>query len=345
MRVVPPLGPDRSSPHRQESPKLMPFETNWVATVPARAALAGNPSDGYGGRVVATVIPQMEATVSVRPSSGFRVGEASFVTTDHLPPFDVADDAALFLASMEIAARQWTVAPCTLEWQTSIPRSIGLSGSSALVIATLRALAEANQQVIEPHRLPQMALAAEKLLGITAGLQDRVVQTYGGIQDMTFPSRSGSSRREDPGFTQQTLAPRRELDLAILYDTSASEPSQVFHGELRDRYDDGDQSVRRAMRELALAAETAARSIATGDLKQLGVAMNESFDLRAGMSDLSPSHVRLIELVRSCGLPANYAGSGGAVVALLSSNKGADRLAALAQREGLGLSRWTARTA
>ncbi len=342
MRIVPPTGPDRSVPHRQESLKLMPFDPLSADAVshhaPARAALAGNPSDGYDGRVVATVITQMSATVTVAPSDTFRVGDTTFATTDNLPPYDQTGDAALFVASIAIAARRWQVTPCTIQWTTTIPRSVGLSGSSALVIATLKALAEHDQQQLDPQQLPSMALAAEKLLGITAGLQDRVVQTFGGLQDMTFPRRPA---RGEAAFTQRLLSPRRELELAVLYDTSAAEPSQVFHGELRQRYDDGDQSVRTAMRSLARAAETASRAVEAGDLRALGVAMNESYDLRAGMSDLSPSHVRLIELVRSCGLAANYAGSGGSVVALITSTAGRDRLAALADQQKLGLHRWT----
>ncbi len=312
--------------------------TTFSATVPARVALAGNPSDGYGGRVVATVVPHLEASVSVEHGTSFQVDGLEFATIDDLAANDnLADtgDAALFLASLVVAARRWPVSPCSVRWATSIPRSVGLSGSSALVIATLQTLAAANEQTIEPAQMPQMALAVEKLLGITAGLQDRVVQTFGGIQGMTF-----ARRNERPPFTTRTLQPRRDLDLVVLYDTAAAEPSQTYHGELRQRYDGGDRDVQNAMRALARMADTAERSIETGDLKQLGLAMNESYDLRASISDLSPSHARLIDLARSCGLAANYAGSGGAIVGLAATVAAGDQLASAAVREHLGFHRW-----
>ena len=56
-----------------------------IATVPARAALAGNPSDGYGGAVLAVPIRELSATVRVCRSETFVIespaGEAT--PTDH----------------------------------------------------------------------------------------------------------------------------------------------------------------------------------------------------------------------------------------------------------------------
>lgn len=314
--------------------------TIFSATVPARAAVAGNPSDGYGGRVVAVVVPQLEATVTVELSKNFQVGQVNFGHIDRLQTLGNLHglgDNALFLATLRVAATLWRVSPCTIRWSTTIPRSVGLAGSSALVLATLRALAEANGQRIDTQSLPHLALDAERAIGITAGLQDRVVQTFGGLQTMDFQKDPVTKR----AFTQRQVKPRRALDVAVVYDVDSSEPSQVFHGGLRQRYDDGDPAVKNAMRALARAADTATRSIETGDMRQLGAAMNQSFDIRAGISDLSRSHVRLIEIARSCGAPANFAGSGGAIVSVLSTASIGTQLQSIAQREGLGFYRWT----
>lgn len=85
-----------------------------------------------------------------------------------------------------------------LSYETCIPRQSGLSGSSALVLAALQCLAEihgVDDRGLSPHDLPFLALEAEQDLGITAGLQDRIIQTYGGCLYMEF-SRPGRPRYE-----------------------------------------------------------------------------------------------------------------------------------------------------
>src|SRR5438477_3723375 len=84
----------------------------------ARAALAGNPSDLYGGAVLAVTLPSLTAHVVAEPADELVVEPQN--------------------ALVEAAARRLG-ATAKLAWSTTIPRSVGLGGSSALVIATLRA--------------------------------------------------------------------------------------------------------------------------------------------------------------------------------------------------------------
>ena len=68
----------------------------------------------------------------------------------------------------------------TLEYDTTIPRQVGLAGSSAIVTATLKCLMEFFNLGVKdiPKELqPKFILDVEKEeLKINAGLQDRVVQ-------------------------------------------------------------------------------------------------------------------------------------------------------------------------
>ena len=59
----------------------------------------------------------------------------------------------------------------------------GLSGSSAIVCAALSCLLDFFdvRHLIKVEVRPNLVLAAEKELGIVAGLQDRVAQVYGGL--------------------------------------------------------------------------------------------------------------------------------------------------------------------
>jgi glucuronokinase len=67
----------------------------------------------------------------------------------------------------------------TMSYTTDIPRQVGLAGSSAIVVAALQCLLTwmglGEAHVPKRHR-PTIALEAERMLGITAGLQDRVIQ-------------------------------------------------------------------------------------------------------------------------------------------------------------------------
>lgn len=69
---------------------------------------------------------------------------------------------------------------------------MGLSGSSAIIVATFRSILRyynltIDDLKIEKERFPEVILNIEKEeLGISAGLQDRVIQTYGGLVHMDF---------------------------------------------------------------------------------------------------------------------------------------------------------------
>src|ERR1700727_331119 len=90
----------------------------------ARAALAGNPSDGYGGAVLALALPARRATA--------RAWRSEAAAGD--PPAElVTATVARCTAELGPAARAVT----SVAWDTSIPRAVGLGGSSAIVVATL----------------------------------------------------------------------------------------------------------------------------------------------------------------------------------------------------------------
>lgn len=59
----------------------------------------------------------------------------------------------------------------------------GLSGSSGIVCAALNCFLDFYKvrHLIRVEERPNLILAAEKELGIVAGLQDRVAQVYGGL--------------------------------------------------------------------------------------------------------------------------------------------------------------------
>jgi glucuronokinase len=259
---------------------------------PARASLAGNPSDGYGGAVLALALQTWSAQAWAHAAQRLTITPAS----------------PLVQATVERFARE--VVPAALRtdvrWETSIPREVGLASSSALVIATLRALSEVYEVELPPDRLAELALAVElEELGIQAGPQDRVAQAYGGLTFMDF-SGQGEYERLDQGL----LPP-----LLVAWRPEAGGNSGDTHAGLRDRHAAGERRVREAIERLAQMAWEARAGLLEGDLERFGRAMDTTLDLRARIIELDPRCLEMVQAVRGCGASANYTGSGGAIVA------------------------------
>jgi glucuronokinase len=273
----------------------------------ARAALAGNPSDGYGGATLAVVVRDFAAEVEASPAGGPRI----------------EPESRLVRATVERFRRELApeAPPAALRIRTTIPRAVGLGGSSAIVIATVRALGALHGVALPPDELASFALAVEiEELGIAAGLQDRVAQAYGGLTFMDF--RSGVYEPLDPGL----LPP-----LFLAWNLDASGPSGVTHSDLRARYERGDPAVLTALEELAEHARAARGALLAGDHGAFAGCLDASFDARRRMLTLDERHVAMIELARTRGASANYTGSGGAIVGCCEDDgQRAEVIAALA---------------
>jgi glucuronokinase len=262
----------------------------------------GNPSDGYGGRTIAFTFRELYADVTVAQSSRLMIDA------------ERGEGALLRAAFARFASHCFDTGanprPCTLSVRSSIPGEVGLAGSSAIVIAALRALAQFNQVTIAEVELPTVALAVEEDLEIPAGLQDRVTQVYEGLVYMDFEPQllaangHGVYERIDATLLKHAY---------VAWCPRMSVHSAGFHRELRRRFRAGDTQTVTALGEIAELAKQARAAFVSGDLRALQPLVNANFDLRRRLGPLEPHHVRMIEVARSTGASANYAGSGGAI--------------------------------
>jgi glucuronokinase len=169
----------------------------------------GNPSDGFFGRTISACISNFFCVVNLIPKSdphdsSITLGNAdcvSFASIDSCSKVCQKNgyygSSRLFLATLKLfnafcAQQMINMNRCgfTIFYNTSIPRQVGLAGSSALVTALIKALVQyydIPESVLPLHLQANMALSAERdELGISAGYQDRVVQIYGGVISMNF---------------------------------------------------------------------------------------------------------------------------------------------------------------
>jgi glucuronokinase len=256
----------------------------------ARAALAGNPSDAYGGATLAVVVRDFRAEAEAEPAATASVAPESGLVRATVSRFE-----------RELAPE---APPAAVRWRTSVPRTVGLGGSSAIVIATVRALCRLHRISLGPAELATFALAVEtEDLGIAAGLQDRVAQAYGGLTFMDF--RDGIYEPLDPAL----LPP-----LFVAWNVASAGHSGLPHSDLRARFARGDAVVLEAMTRLGELARGARSALLAGDGEAFAGCMDASFEARRRMLTLDDRHVAMIEVARRHGAGANYTGSGGAIV-------------------------------
>lgn len=301
----------------------------------ARAGLLGNPSDQYEGKALAISVCNFAAEVMIEAAPHFEIerGPAEAVVfADFREAVDAVrergcDDAVRLLraALLRFADRleadaSGGLAPddprlrFRVRHVTSIPRQVGLAGSSAIVVATLRALSRWFSAPIAPDVLAELALAAElDDLGIPAGPMDRVVQSYEGLLYMDFasPRSSASYERLDSAL----LPP-----LFVAWDPRGGDASGKTHGDVRFRWLRGDPEVRRAMAEFPVLAEEGRACLERGDFAGLRKRVDRNFDLRASIYRLRARDVEMVRVGRVEGAAVKFCGSGGAVIGILDDD-------------------------
>ncbi len=304
----------------------------------ARAGLVGNPSDGYHGKTISIALRDFwaEAVLYEWDSLEILPGRENQNRFDSI--HDLVKDVKLhgYYGGVRLvkATIKKFVEYCyrqnialhnrnfSIRFESTIPRQVGLAGSSAIITATLRCLMEFYGIDIPKVVQPSLILSVENdELGITAGLQDRVIQVYEGLVYMDFAQEH---MQQTHGFSHGVYEP---LDVKLLppiylaYKTDVSEPTEVFHNDIRARFRQGDAAVVGAMKTFAHLAEEAHAALLQGDHAQLARLMNQNFDTRRSIYQLPRGQIEMIEVARSVGASAKFAGSGGAIIGTYSNEQ------------------------
>lgn len=293
-----------------------------------RAGLIGNPSDGYFGKTIsftfsnfaAEVIlyqsPELEITPNVLDSSSFAnihqlvrdVGQFGYYGGVRLLKAAVKRFYEYCRENgVEMHDRNFT-----LRYHSDIPRLVGLAGSSAIITACMRALMS-FYGVSVPHAiLANLVLSVERdELGISAGLQDRVAQAYQGLMYMDF--NENIMRAQGHGRYER-LDPSLLPPLYIAYRQDLAEGSEVFHNDIRGRFNRGDPEVLDAIRFWIELTDRFRAALAAGRREELAELMNANFDRRLKIYKISEGNIRMVDAARSTGASAKFTGSGGAIV-------------------------------
>ena len=297
----------------------------------ARAGFIGNPSDGYHGKTIAFTIRQFAARVTLYDWPKVEIVWSNDDQSSFRSIQELVEDVELhgyyggvrlikatikrFYEYCEHFGHQLHDRNFSVRYSTTIPRAVGMAGSSAIIVATLRALMEFYEVEIPQHVQPSLALSVETLeLGIAAGLQDRVVQVYEGLVAMNFAREVMTIEDGMECGEYEQLEAAKLPPVYVAYSTEVGEPTYVVHNPLRARYASGEPAVIEAMQTFAQLTDQAKEAIEAGDADRLHKLINQNFDTRASICTISPSQNKMIEAARAVGASAKFAGSGGAIV-------------------------------
>jgi glucuronokinase len=304
----------------------------------ARAGLLGNPSDGYNGKTISIIVRNFWAEVVLYEWDTVEIVLAEDDRARFSSIEDLARDVKLhgYYGGIRLikATIKHFVEYCqtrniplhnrnfSVRYQTSIPRQVGMAGSSAIIVATLRCLMEFYNVSIPQEAQPTFVLSIEREeLGIAAGLQDRVIQVYEGLVYMDF----NRSREHDVAgltcYSYESLNPALLPSLYLAYHDALSEPTEVFHNDIRGRFNRGDEKVIEAMLHFAELAAQGREALLTGNFERLGYLMDENFNTRRSIYNLPTWQVEMVDAARACGANAKFAGSGGAVIGIYRGEK------------------------
>ncbi len=306
----------------------------------ARAGLLGNPSDGFFGKTIAVSVRNFGASVTLYPSPELHIEPqpqdgSVFRSLHHLrdavSTLGYHGGVPLVKAAIKKFAEYCEAEHIRLpnhnfsiRYNTSIPRQVGLSGSSAIIVATFRALMQFYQVEIPLAVLPNLVLATEsEELGITAGLQDRVIQCYEGCVYMNFDR----SIMDQQGYgAYEPLDSRLLPKLYIAYNTDLSKQSGRIHNDVRARWLKGEELVVHTLAEIADLARQGREAIAQQNIPLLNELVNHNFDLRTRIYTINERNRSLIDTARACGASASFAGSGGTIIGIYRDDAMLNRL-------------------
>jgi glucuronokinase len=294
----------------------------------ARAGLLGNPSDGYFGKTISIVVRNFGAHVSLFESPELRIEQQvedqnifrniyQLVESVDLTGYYGGDRLVKatikkFCGYCEQNSIKLHGKNFTIRYRSSIPRQVGLAGSSAIITATTKALMAFYKVEINKEVLPNLVLSVEQEeLGINAGLQDRVIQAYEGCVYMDFDKKimdaqgHGNYVPIDP-----TLLP----NLYIAYKVNLGKVSGAVFNDVKARFLEGEPLVVDTLAEIGHVADEGKKAILEGNHNELAKLINKNFDLRTKIFNISDNNIELIKSARKCGASAKFTGSGGSII-------------------------------
>lgn len=297
-----------------------------IATAPCRADLAGGTLDiwplylFHPGAVSVNMALNILTACRITPRDGRRIVLRSHDTAreDRFASLDALLASKSYqhpLAAYLVRFFEPT-GGFLLETFSESPAGAGISGSSALMIATCSALARFTGSKIGLEQIRVIAQNVEaQLIRVPTGCQDYYPAIYGGINAIHL--EPGGIRRE------AIRVPIDELDQRfVLFYTGAPRQSGINNWEVFQQRINGDKRVIQNFEEISVIAQTMRRALTGEKWDEVERLMREEWKLRRGNAPgiTTPVIDKLITVARRHGARAAKvcgAGGGGCVIVLI----------------------------
>lgn len=303
-----------------------PYEGAILTTAPCRADLAGGTLDiwplylFHPGAVSVNVALDIHTACRITPQRGRVIQlkshdtgcEERFASLDELlAAKSYAHPLAAFLVRYFQPQEGFA-----LETHSESPAGAGISGSSALMVATAAALAQFTERQIEPEQLRVTVQNIEaQLIGVPTGCQDYYPAIYGGVNAIHL--EVAGVRREPVSVSSEEMNQR-----FVLFYTGAPRQSGINNWEIFKQHINGDRQVISNFAEISRIAQAMRTALVKSDWEAVGSLIQEEWELRRSNAPgiTTPLIDKLIaaamrndaRAAKVCG-----AGGGGCVIALM----------------------------
>ena len=278
----------------------MPLARRIVCSAPARANLIGNPSDQYGGTTLGVSLPPRAWAVLDSREPG-RIDGAPEIARAVLEQLGFGrPDFGICLA-------------------TEIPRQSGIAGSTALVVALLRAVLAWQGRSLSGYALAELARSVEReRMGVQCGYSDQYLCSFGGLRHLDLRGKRFDADGGPFATVEDLSGEVRELPFVVAY-TGVQHSSDAVHRPIRERWLVGEPDVVAAYERIAEIGVLGKSALQRGDWPAFGRLMNENHALQRALGGSGPANEVLIEAALAAGAPGAKlagAGGGGTIVAL-----------------------------
>jgi D-glycero-alpha-D-manno-heptose-7-phosphate kinase len=322
---------------------LLPTGPVIVAKAPCRADLAGGTIDlwplylFHPGAMTVNFAVNIQTTCRITPLKGRGIHLRSSDTKreEHFASFDQVRSAKKFKLPISGRLLQF-FAPkegALIETDSESPAGAGISGSSALMIATSAALARFTDRHLTLEQMRVIAQNVEaQIIEVPTGCQDYYPALYGGVSAIRLDA-DGIHREAVPVLPEEI-----ESRFVLAY-TGVPRRSGINNWEVFKSHVDGDKRVFRNFENIASIAREMHQALVAMDWGQVAKLLREEWKLRRTNAPgiTTPLIDRLIAVAgKHGGQAAKVCGAGGGGCVIFLVEKGAASRVATAIGEAGG---------
>jgi len=274
------------------------------ARAPLRISFAGGGTDlspyvnEHGGLVLSTTIDRYaRATLRICDEPVIKVRSLDYGASLDLdlhqpPPFDGNLDLVKGCLR-RLSPANHLERGMELYLETSAPPGSGLGASSALVVATIGALAEWRQLRLDRYQVARLAWEIERQdVGIPGGLQDQYAASFGGVNLIEFRSETDvvvNALRVEPRILNEL-----EYNMLLIYTGATRVSADIIRSQvvgLSEKHPD----VTGAMHEMKRLTIQARDALVTGRLDDFARILHEEWQAKK-LTSASVTTERIEEL-------------------------------------------------